>query len=67
MKLKNKRNSIREFNVILKIEKDNNTYLVYHDLVTDRIYSGKLKSNKLKVLNDAELDYVNNVLERIWS
>ncbi len=65
MKLKNSRDMERNVELVLKIEKDNNTYLVYHDLISNNIYGGKLKNKKLKSLKEEEVEYVNNVLERI--
>ena len=65
MRLKNSRDVEREFELILKIEKDIDTYIVYHDHITDKLYSGKIKNKKLKALSEDELDYVNKVLERI--
>ena len=66
MKLRNKHDVERDFAIVLKIEKDNNTYIVYHDFVTERLYSGKLKAKKLKALSTEELEYVNKVWERVW-
>ncbi len=65
MRLKNNRDIEREFNVLLKVMKNNNTYLIYQDLNSNKIYSGKVKGKKLVVVNEQEYNYLNTLLERI--
>ena len=65
MLLKNNKGIKREFEVLFEIEKDEDTYIVYKDPVTDNIYSGKKEENELKKLDDKEFEYIKNMIEKI--
>lgn len=65
MILRNKKNIERNFKEILKIEIENNKYIVYQDINTLNIYSGRIEGNYLKPLNDEEFNSINKVLNNI--
>lgn len=65
MILKNNNGKEREFKILLRIEKSNNRYIIYKDLVTNNIYAGKYKSKKLNALSDEEYEVINSIFERI--
>lgn len=65
MIIKNKSGKEREMELLLEIDNDNNKYLVYRDFLTNNIYSGRVSRKKLKVLNEEEYEYINNILKRM--
>lgn len=65
MILKNNKGIEREFNILFEVEKNNKKYIIYRDPLTDNIYGGKCEGDTLKVLTDAELDFVNNILKKL--
>lgn len=65
MILKNSKGKERNFKLLFKLEYKNNTYLTYKDPISGKFYSGKLKGNTLKSLNEEEMIRMNKVLERI--
>ena len=65
MILRNNNGKEREFKVLLKIERENNKYIVYKDSVTNNVYAGKYKGKKLCVLTDEEYEVINSIFERI--
>lgn len=65
MTLKNNKDQERNFKLLLKVENNNNSYLIYQDSITSKIYSGRKEKNKLKPLNEEELNFINNIIERI--
>lgn len=67
MILKNSNGKEREFKILLKIEKDKEKYAIYKDYLTNNLYAGKIKKNKLVILTDEEYIYINNIYERIES
>lgn len=67
MILKNNKGLERHFEVLFEVEKDNNKYLVYKDPLTDNLYGGKYVEDKLIVLKEDELKYLNKIIEKINS
>jgi len=65
MILKNKKDIERTFKELLKIEINDNKYIVYQDINTLNIYSGRIEGNYLKPLNDNEFEYINKVLDKV--
>ncbi len=65
MVLKNSSGSVRNFNILFKVEKNKNVYLVYQDVITKKIYGSKMVKDQMLVLNEEESILVNNILERI--
>ncbi len=65
MTIKNNKGNERSFKLLLKVEKEENCYLVYQDIITSKIYSGRKVKDKLIPLTDKEELYINNLLERV--
>ncbi len=65
MRLRNSKGRERNFKLILKLEKENNTYIVYQDINTGNYYAGKKKGKKLLIIDDDEKNYIDKYLERI--
>ena len=65
MIIENSKGTKKEFKLLFKIEKDNNTYLIYQDNYSKQIYAGKKIEDNLKKLNDKEVDLINNLLKKI--
>lgn len=65
MILKNSKGIEREFNILFEIEKNNNKYIVYKDMMTNNIYGGKCKNDNLEALNEKEFEFINNILEKL--
>lgn len=65
MIIENSKGIKKEFKLLFKIEKDNNTYLIYQDTYNKQVYAGKQKEDKLKKLNNNEVDLINNLLKKI--
>ncbi len=65
MILKNSKGKERNFKVILRLEKNNEDYLIYQDEISGKYYGGKVVSDKLKSLKDEEIAMLNKILERI--
>ncbi len=65
MLVKNKKGSEREFKLLFKLEKNKESYLVYQDQITSKIYSGKRIKDTLKPVDEEEIKMLNNILERI--
>ena len=51
MVLKNSSGSVRNFNILFKVEKNKNVYLVYKDVKKKKIYVRKIVKDKKIVLN----------------
>ena len=67
MILRNKKGEERKFRLLYKIEHNDNLYLVYEDYITKKIYAGKKKQDKLKKLEEDELNYINKLIEKVSS
>ena len=65
MTIENSKGIKKEFKLLFKIEKDDNSYLIYQDNYNKQIYSSKQNKNNLKKLNDKEVDLINNLLKKI--
>lgn len=65
MILKNSKGIERNFELLFEIEKDNNKYIVYKDRITNNIYAGKENKNKLAILDENEINYLNALLEKM--
>lgn len=65
MILKNSKGNERNFEILFEVIKEENKYIVYKDLLTDNIYGGKYDDNKLVVLNDDEVEYLNKMIEKL--
>ncbi len=65
MTIENSKGIKKEFKLLFKIEKDDNSYLIYQDTYNEQIYAGKQNKNNLKKLNDKEVDLINNLLKKI--
>lgn len=65
MILKNSKGIERNFEVLIELEKDNKKFVIYKDIMSDSIYSGREEDNKLFPLTDEEFAYVNSILEKI--
>lgn len=65
MILKNKKDIERTFKVLLKIEKENNVFVVYQDINTLNVYSGRIEGNYLKPLMDEEFKFISSVLNKV--
>lgn len=65
MILRNNKGTERDFDVLFEVEKNNKKYVVYKDQLTGNIYGGKLEEDKLKVLDDSEFEFINNMIEKL--
>ena len=65
MILKNKSGKEREMCLLLKINNNDNDYLIYKDYLTNNYYAGRLNSNKLVSLNDEEFNNIKKIIERL--
>ena len=65
MIIENSKGIKKEFKLLFKIEKDNNTYLIYQDTYSKQVYAGRQSNSNLKKLNDKEVDLINNLLNKI--
>ena len=65
MRLKNNKGVEKNFDILFEIEKDNKKYIVSKDLLTENIYSGKYENGKLKILNESEYEFINDMLKKI--
>lgn len=65
MIIENKNGKEREFKVLLEINKDKNNYIIYEDIITNKVYCGKKDKNNLVVLKDEEYDYLEKILDKI--
>ena len=65
MILRNKNGKEREMNLLLKIHKNDNDYLIYKDYLTDNYYGGRLSNNKLISLTEEEFNNISKLLERM--
>lgn len=65
MILKNKKNIERTFKELLKVEINSNSYVVYQDINTLNIYSGRIEGNYLEPLNEEEFEIINTVLDKV--
>ena len=65
MILRNKNGKEREMNLLLKIHRNDNDYLIYKDYLTDNIYAGKLDNKKLVSLTEEEFNNISKLLERM--
>lgn len=65
MILRNKKGSERNFKLLLKVDDQDKKYIVYEDIMSKKIYAGLQSDNKLKRLDDEEINKINKVLERI--
>ena len=67
MILKNNKGVERNFEILFEIEKEENKYIVYKDPLTDNIYGGKYEGEKLTILEDNEINYLNKIIEKLDS
>ncbi len=65
MVLKNSKGKERNFNVILKIEKNHKVYIIYEDKYSNKIYAGIKEDNILKKLAEEDKHFINMVVERV--
>ena len=65
MILKNSNGNERNFEILFEVIKEDNKYIVYKDSITNNIYGGKCDNNKLIVLNDDEIEYLNKMIEKL--
>ena len=63
--LQNNKGSERCFQILYKIEYNNQVYLVYEDSFTKKIYAGLLQDKNLKSLPTEELNFFNKILEKV--
>ena len=54
MTLKNSKGNERCFKLLLKVENKENSYLVYQDNITSKVYGGRKVKDKLLPLNSEE-------------
>jgi len=67
MILKNKAGKEKEFKIIYEIKKQNHTYILYKDMVTEYVYGGKLIDEVLIPLNEMEYDWLNKLFKKFRS
>ncbi len=65
MILKNNKGIERSFDILFELDKNNKKYIIYKDPLTENIYGGRFEKEKLKVLNDKEYEFVNNMIEKL--
>jgi len=67
MILQNNKGKEKEFEILFEIKKNTNDYIVYKDIMTDKVYGGKINGDKLKALNDKEYKFLNKIVEKLDS
>lgn len=67
MILKNNKGIERDFELLFEIDKDNNKFVIYKDILSNTLYVGKKDDEKLKPLSEEEYIYINNIVEKINS
>jgi len=65
MILRNNKGTERDFDILFEVEKNNKKYVIYKDQLTENIYGGRLEEDKLKVLDDSEFEFINNMIEKL--
>lgn len=65
MILKNNKEIEREFELLFEIQKDDNKYIIYKDIIGGSLYTSKVRDNKLIPLTEEEYQYIEKVVERI--
>ncbi|MBQ7031633.1 MAG: hypothetical protein IJY87_00280 [Bacilli bacterium] len=65
MILRNNKGTERDFDILFEVEKNNKKYVIYKDRLTENIYGGRLEEDKLKVLDDSEFEFINNMIEKL--
>lgn len=65
MVLKNEHNCQKEVDLIFKLNKNKQEYLVYKDNNTNKYYGGIKEDKKLKPLEDDDVKMLENFLEKL--
>ena len=65
MILRNKKGNEKNLKLLIEVERNNKKYLIYEDVFTLNIYSGRLDGNILVPLDDDEYKLVNNIFKKI--
>jgi len=65
MILRNKKGNERSLKLLIEIERNNKKYLIYEDINTLNIYSGRLDGKNLLPLDDDEYKIISNLVEKI--
>lgn len=65
MILRNKKGNERTLKILVEIESNKKKYLVYEDIFTSNIYSGRLDGNNLLPLDEEEYKLINNMYKKI--
>lgn len=65
MTIKNSKNVEKYVEIVFEVENDKNKYVIYKDPVTNNMYAGRYKNNKILALDDEEYKYLNDILENI--
>ena len=65
MVLRNKLGSKKEFNLLYKIELNNQNYLVYEDVDTHNIYASIYNDDKLSHVEDEDIHVLEEIVSRI--
>ncbi len=65
MLLKNSKGKERNFKLLMKAKHNNKEYIIYQDVITNKVYAGLKEENKLKKINKDEINYLNKMIERI--
>jgi len=63
MILRNKNGIERNFRILFEVVHQNNKYIVYEDINTLNVYSGRVSKSLLKPLNNKEEEYINGILK----
>ena len=62
MILKNRKGAEKNFEVLLEIDKNGKKYLIYKDPYTGNVYGGNLVDDTLKVLDEKEFEFINEII-----
>lgn len=64
MILRNNKGLERSFEILFEIENNKRKYIIYRDPLTNNVYGGRYEEDKLKVLNENEFEFINNIVEK---
>lgn len=65
MILRNKMGNERSLKILIEIERNKKRYLIYEDINTLNVYSGRLDGNNLLPLDDEEYKLISNMYKKI--
>lgn len=65
MILRNSKDQERNFKILFKVEHNDKSYYIYEDYITSRYYVGLKDGNLLKKVNEEEINFIKEILEKV--